>query len=179
MFTNVRRLLGVHEMAEARDRVVISGHAGNVGIVGWSLGGGHSQLGPLHGLGVDQVLEVEMVGADGSVIITNENGTDVYNGQNHQYIANNDLFWALRGGGGGTWGVLTAMTIKIHRPRNECKSNCYTQWQATWRGEISKGISLKHCLLLGNRFDLKNTISYYMATFFLCSKLKAAKCSKI
>ena len=36
--------LGVHEMARDRERVVVSGHAGNVGIVGWSLGGGHGQL---------------------------------------------------------------------------------------------------------------------------------------
>ena len=134
---------GVHEMAEARKRVVISGHAANVGIVGWSLGGGHSQLGPLHGLGVDQVLEVELIGADGSIIITNENGTDVYNGEYHQYLEDDDLFWALRGGGGGTWGILTSMTIKVHKPRNECVTNCYTQWQATWMGAIEKGKMMK------------------------------------
>jgi len=34
----------------------VSGHAANVGIVGWSLGGGHGQLVPLHGMGVDQVI---------------------------------------------------------------------------------------------------------------------------
>jgi len=138
----------MHEMAAENNRVVISGHAANVGIVGWSLGGGHSQLSPLHGLGVDQLLEIEMVGADGSVIIANENGTDVYNGFNHQYVENADLFWALRGGGGGTWGILTSMTIKVHYPgRNNCKSNCYTQWQITWKGEISEGIC---CFELSN-----------------------------
>ena len=36
-------------------RMVVSGHAPNVGIVGWSLGGGHGQLVPMHGSGVDQV----------------------------------------------------------------------------------------------------------------------------
>ena len=35
--------------------MVVSGHAPNVGIVGWSLGGGHGQLVPMHGAGVDQV----------------------------------------------------------------------------------------------------------------------------
>ena len=44
---------------------------------GWSFGGGHSPLGPIHGLGVDQMLEVELVGADGSYIIANANGTSV------------------------------------------------------------------------------------------------------
>ena len=46
-------------------------------IIGWSFGGGHSPLGPIHGLGVDQMLEVELVGADGSYIIANVNGTSV------------------------------------------------------------------------------------------------------
>ena len=132
-------ILGVHEMAEEHERVVVSGHAANVGVVGWSLGGGHSQLGPLYGLGVDQLLEVEMVGADGSVIISNANGTDVYNGYHHQHLEDDDLFWALRGGGAGTWGVLTAITIKLHIPRNGCQTNCYSQWQAVWRGKIADG----------------------------------------
>ena len=127
-------------MAVARKRVVVSGHAANVGIIGWSLGGGHGQLVPLHGLGADQILEVELIGADGSIIITNANGTDVYNGEFHQYIENDDLFWALRGGGGGTWGIITSMTIKLHKPRKECETNCYTQWQATWMGAIENGI---------------------------------------
>ncbi len=47
---------GVHELAAEQGRVVVSGHAANVGIVGWSLGGGHGQLVPLHGMGVDQVI---------------------------------------------------------------------------------------------------------------------------
>ena len=34
-------------------------------------------MGPIHGLGVDQMLEVELVGADGSYIIANVNGTSV------------------------------------------------------------------------------------------------------
>ncbi len=42
-------------MAKEVGRVVVSGHAATVGIVGWTLGGGHGQLAPLHGLGVDQV----------------------------------------------------------------------------------------------------------------------------
>ena len=49
---------GAHEHARDAGRVVVSGHAGNVGVVGWSLGGGHGQLAGVHGLGVDQVLEV-------------------------------------------------------------------------------------------------------------------------
>ena len=69
---------GVHEVAASNGRVVVSGHAANVGIVGWSMGGGHSPLGPTYGLGVDQILEVEVIGPDGSLIIANGQGTTSY-----------------------------------------------------------------------------------------------------
>ena len=112
--------VGVHELAKDVDRVVVSGHAGNVGVVGWSLGGGHGQLAGVHGLGVDQVLEVEMVVADGSVVIANSSGTlvtsDIEGGLS-EWSDNTDLFWAVRGGGAGPWGVVTDITVKLHRPR--------------------------------------------------------------
>ena len=73
--TSKYEMKGVHEMAMEIDRVVVTGHAAEVGIVGWSMGGGHSPLSLLHGLGVDQMLEVELVGPDGSHIIANTNGT--------------------------------------------------------------------------------------------------------
>ena len=47
--TSKYNMKGVHEIAMENNRVVISGHAAEVGIVGWSMGGGHSPLGPLHG----------------------------------------------------------------------------------------------------------------------------------
>ena len=50
---------GLQELARDVGRVVVSGHEGQVGVVGWSLGGGHGQLVGVHGLGVDQVLEVD------------------------------------------------------------------------------------------------------------------------
>jgi len=51
--------------------------------------------------GVDNVLEVKIVTADGNHIIANA-------------YCNKDLFWAIRGGGGGTWGVVTSVTYKTH-----------------------------------------------------------------
>ena len=47
--------LGAQAAARDVGRVLVCGHAPNVGIVGWSIGGGHGQLVPLHGMGVDQV----------------------------------------------------------------------------------------------------------------------------
>ena len=55
-----------------------------------------------HGfVGVDNVLEITVVTADGDHIIANA-------------YRNEDLFWALRGGGGGTWGVVTSVTYQTH-----------------------------------------------------------------
>jgi FAD/FMN-containing dehydrogenase len=47
------------------------------------------------------VLEITIVTADGSHVVANQ-------------YRNEDLFWALRGGGGGTWGVVTSATYKTH-----------------------------------------------------------------
>ena len=51
--------------------------------------------------GVDNVLEITIVTADGQHVVANS-------------YCNQDLFWALRGGGGGTWGVVTSVTYRTH-----------------------------------------------------------------
>ncbi|KAI9481302.1 MAG: hypothetical protein EXX96DRAFT_210179 [Benjaminiella poitrasii] len=68
---------------------------------GWLQGGGHSILTPTFGLGVDQVVQFKVVLANGKFVTTNA----------CQYP---DLFWALRGGGGGTFGVVIEATVKAH-----------------------------------------------------------------
>ena len=55
-----------------------------------------------------------------------------------EFTENNDLFWALRGGGAGPWGAVTAMTIKLHKPKNECQSNCYQITNANWVGSFEE-----------------------------------------
>ncbi|RPD75198.1 FAD-binding domain-containing protein [Lentinus tigrinus ALCF2SS1-7] len=88
--------------ANASGRVLVGGISpgGSVGAAGgWLLGGGHSILSPSFGLGVDNVLEISVVTSNGSYYVTNA----------HQH---SDLFWALRGGGGGTFGVVTSVTYR-------------------------------------------------------------------
>lgn len=68
---------------------------------GWLMGSGLSFHSRKYGLGVDNVLEFQVVKADGSLITANA-------------CENTDLFWALRGGGGGTWGVVTNVKYKLH-----------------------------------------------------------------
>ena len=80
--------------------VAVTGSCGSVGLAGWALGGGYGLLSSSYGLGVDNLLSADLVLADGSLVKANEN-------------ENPDLFWAIRGGG-GNFGVVTSMTIRLH-----------------------------------------------------------------
>lgn len=106
-----------HKIAADADRIVSSGWASTVGVVGWSLGGGHGPIVPSKGMGADNLLEVELVDAKGDLIIANSKN-------------NSDLFWALRGGGGSTWGVVTAVTVRAHK----IPAGGLTRGMATWEG---------------------------------------------
>lgn len=89
-------------VAEAGYRVV-GGTCASVGIAGgYTAGGGHSLINGLYGMAADNVLEWEVVTADGEVVIATP--TNEYS----------DLYWAMSGGGGGVWGVVLSMTSKIH-----------------------------------------------------------------
>ncbi|KAF9976917.1 hypothetical protein BGZ73_007534 [Actinomortierella ambigua] len=87
----------VYRVVDEHKRVVVGGAEATVGAVGgYCLGGGHSPLSPRHGLCVDNVLQYMLVTADGEVRVANT----------HQ---NQDLFWALRGGGPGFGVVVEAV----------------------------------------------------------------------
>jgi FAD/FMN-containing dehydrogenase len=78
----------------------LAGSAPHVGAVGYTLGGGMGWLARRHGLSADKVRAVELVTADGQRRrVTSE--------------ADPELFWALRGGGAGTLGVVTALEIDL------------------------------------------------------------------
>ena len=76
-----------HKYASDRGRFLSSGWAITVGVVGWSKGGGHGPFAPSAGIGVDSIVEAELVTADGSVVRASAK-------------EDADLFWALRGRGG-------------------------------------------------------------------------------
>jgi hypothetical protein len=63
--------------------------------------GGHNPFVNMHGMMVDNVMEIEVVTADGKF-------------QKASACNNPELFWALRGGGGSTFGVVTAATVRVH-----------------------------------------------------------------
>jgi FAD/FMN-containing dehydrogenase len=84
----------------AHDLVAALGVCGTVGMAGLTLGGGYGPLSGAYGLAADNLLEAEIVLADGRRVTT---GPD----------AEPDLFWALRGGG-GNFGVVTSLRVRLH-----------------------------------------------------------------
>jgi FAD/FMN-containing dehydrogenase len=93
------RLLDVYERLAAAGRAIGAGSCATVGIGGLTLGGGLGVLVRSFGLTCDQLTATTLVTADGRV---------------HEVSADDepDLFWACRGGGGGTLGVVTSLTFR-------------------------------------------------------------------
>jgi FAD binding domain len=89
----------VVEEAGRHGLAALAGSSPDVGVVGYTLGGGLSWLGRKHGIGANQVTAIELVTADGRLRrVDRENDPD--------------LFWALRGGG-GNFGVVTAIEFRL------------------------------------------------------------------
>ena len=81
---------------------VTGGYEGTVGIAGgYGQGGGVGDFTTKYGLMVDNAVEFEVVTADGRVRVINE-------------CNDAELFWAMRGGGGGTYAVLTKYRVQLH-----------------------------------------------------------------
>ncbi|KAJ3499682.1 hypothetical protein NLG97_g128 [Lecanicillium saksenae] len=73
----------------------------SVGVVGWFTGGGHGPLSSTYGMGSDNLLEATLVTPNGTILTVNT-------------CQHGDLFYALRGGGGGTYGVVTSVVMKAY-----------------------------------------------------------------
>jgi len=91
--------LEVAEAAAGHGLAALAGSSPDVGVVGYTIGGGMSWLGRAYGLSANNVEAIEVVTADGRLV-----RADAY--------TETDLFWALRGGG-GSFGVVTGIELRL------------------------------------------------------------------
>jgi len=92
----------VYAAADAARVTVVGGSEISVSAAGgYTLGGGHSWTGPAYGMAADNALRFTAVLANGSAVAASA-------------CENADLFWALRGGGGGSLAVVTSATYRAH-----------------------------------------------------------------
>lgn len=96
---NLRSL--AHVLAE-HSLALPLGTCTTVGIAGFTLGGGHGLLMRRFGVAADSLISARVALANGTVIVASAS-------------MNTDLFWALRGGGNGHFGVVTSLTFAAHR----------------------------------------------------------------
>ena len=91
--------LDVVQAAAEHGLAALAGSSPDVGVVGYTLGGGLSFLGRRYGLAANNVVAAEVVTADGRLVRAD---------REHE----TDLFWALRGGG-GSFGIVTALEFRL------------------------------------------------------------------
>jgi FAD/FMN-containing dehydrogenase len=90
-----------HAVTTQGGRYVQGGGCTTVGVAGLVQSGGFGSLSKRFGTAAAGLLEAEVVTADGAVRSVNP-------------CLDPDLFWALKGGGGGSWGVVTRVTLRTH-----------------------------------------------------------------
>ncbi|MGI8697145.1 MAG: FAD-binding oxidoreductase [Mycobacteriales bacterium] len=93
------RLVDVYQTLAGRGVGIPAGSCPTVGLAGLALGGGIGVLGRAWGLTCDNVVGAQIVTADGSL-------------KSIDARHDADLFWAIRGGGGGTFGAVTQLTLR-------------------------------------------------------------------
>jgi len=105
---NVRQ---VYEAADKNGVTVLGAVSASVGYAGGMItGGGQNPLAGIYGMSADHVVAFQVVTAAGRFVTVSE-------------ASNPDLFWALRGGGGGTFAVVTSVIIRAHPKLNSVTSS--------------------------------------------------------
>lgn len=143
-------LLGnIYQALTAKGVIIPAGTCPTVGISGHTTGGGYGLLARPLGLACDSLLEAQMIDAQGQLLTASDS-------------ENPDLFWALRGGGSGSFGVITQLKFKTHQIKQattfvirwrvtaSAAQQIYKIWQA-WASEAPRGItSILNCSGLEN-----------------------------
>ncbi|MFJ5927020.1 FAD-binding oxidoreductase [Kitasatospora sp. NPDC092948] len=109
-------LIDVYDALLAENLSIPAGSCPTVGLAGLTLGGGLGSVCRAYGLTCDRLLSAEVVTADGRVLQCSAEREP-------------ELFWALRGGGGGNFGVVTGFTFRTHP--TTAITRAYLRWN--WR----------------------------------------------
>lgn len=129
--------------ALSEGRVVTTGQDPSVGLGGYIQGGGHGPISRTYGLAASHVLQMRVVTTQGQILVANA-------------AENQDLFWALRGGGGGQYGVVTEYAIRHHPvPRNVVTGNVLIAPKdgSNYSAEMSWDAAVKHLSSLPDLMD--------------------------
>jgi FAD/FMN-containing dehydrogenase len=126
--------------AAAHGLAGLQGSSSDVGIVGYTMGGGFGWLGRKHGFAADSVKEADLVTADGELIKASA----------HE---NADLFWCLKGGG-GNFGIVASLEFALYPithvyggdlfyPAQRAAEvlELYGRWSASLPDEVTSGVA--------------------------------------
>ncbi|TGO08983.1 hypothetical protein BTUL_0184g00300 [Botrytis tulipae] len=91
----------IYTAAYEAGKSIVGGDAKTVGLGGYLQGGGHGPLSSQYGLGADQIHQATVITASGKILTANAE-------------QNPDLLWAIRGGGPGTYSVVTEFVLQAH-----------------------------------------------------------------
>lgn len=95
------RLIDVYNSVTQYGLILPAGSCPTAGITGLTLGGGVGVISRKFGLTCDNLLSAQVITANGNLLTCDANN-------------NSDLFWALRGGGGGNFGIVTSFVFQLH-----------------------------------------------------------------
>jgi len=113
----------VYEALSPSHLAIPAGSCFPVGVAGHSLGGGFGLLGRPFGLACDSILSMEVVDASGQILNVSDQ-------------ENPDLFWALRGGGNGSFGVVTNFNFRTSAV------NMVAKFAITWSKPVAQGVKV-------------------------------------
>ncbi|HSO53344.1 MAG TPA: FAD-binding oxidoreductase, partial [Actinomycetes bacterium] len=108
------RLGEVYEALQEHDLTIPGGTCPSVGVAGLTMGGGLGILGRKYGVTADHLIGAEVVLADGRILQCDDHHDQ-------------DLFWALRGAGAGTFGVVTTLVFRAV-PAPQAATNVHLAW---------------------------------------------------
>ena len=139
----------VYNALNGSEYVAIGGLCPSVGVVGFTLGGGYNSMYTRSfGLALDNVLNFTVALYNGSIVTASSK-------------INPDLYWALRGGGGGNFGYVLEMTQKIHRiTETTLPLGQISFFNITWENPDMKVALLNWLTFLKDVADIDTRISF-------------------